>query len=316
MSAATAGAVFGLLIAGVVPLLFLWLIGRADPAGRVTDRLRAYRPESVTDGAHLGTGTPRARSAHSVFGGPAAELDRMLERADIDLDPRRFVTLTAGLVVILGLAAQTFVGSTVITVIVVCLGVAGPWIFLRMRAAARRGKLESQLADALLLIAGAVRAGHTLMQGVRVVAQEANPPIATEFRRVVQAIGLGHSVEAALEDLAARNDNYDITLAVTAVNVQRKVGGNLAELLERIAETVRERQRVQGEVRALTAQGRLSGLVISLIPVALLGIMLLLSPSYAGVLIDTALGRLLLAASAGSWIVGFVLIRKVMRIEY
>ena len=193
-----------------------------------------------------------------------------------------------------------------------------PRLYVKVRTGRRQRALQGQLADGLGMIAEAVRAGHTFLQGVKMMAREMSSPISVEMQRILDSIQLGRPVESALEDFAARNTSYDIGIAVTAIGVQREVGGNLTETLDRIAETVRERERerVRGEVSALTAQGKLSGLVISLIPIGLLLVMSLLNPEYMGALTGTGPGRMLLAVAGAGWLIGFLMIGKITNVRY
>jgi len=193
-----------------------------------------------------------------------------------------------------------------------------PRLYVKVRTGRHQRALQGQLADGLGMIAEAVRAGHTFLQGVKMVAREMISPISVEMQRILDSIQLGRPVESALEDFAARNTSYDIGIAVTAIGVQREVGGNLTETLDRIAETVRERERerVRGEVSALTAQGKLSGLVISLIPIGLLLVMSLLNPEYMGALTGTGPGRMLLAVAGAGWLIGFLMIGKITNVRY
>jgi tight adherence protein B len=193
-----------------------------------------------------------------------------------------------------------------------------PRLYVKVRTGRRQRALQGQLADGLGMIAEAVRAGHTFLQGVKMVAREMSSPISVEMQRLLDSIQLGRPVESALEDFAARNMSYDIGITVTAIGVQREVGGNLTETLDRIAETVRERERerVRGEVSALTAQGKLSGLVISLIPIGLLLVMSLLNPEYMGALTGTGPGRMLLAVAGAGWLIGFLMIGKITNVRY
>lgn len=302
--------------AGALPLLLAWHAQRSDPAGRLQTRLAAYGPASA--GATRAPAPPR--TGPFILPGPARRLHEglaaALSQADVGWSPAQYAQITIGLG--LGSGAMAFFTSRSAAMALLCtaFGLLAPWIYLRRRRQSRRSKLQLGLSDALLLIAGAVRAGHTFLQGMQVVAREGRPPVSTEFQRMLHALGIGQSVEDALEDFAQRSSDYDIRLMVTAIQIQRSVGGNLAELLESIAETVRAREQVRGEVRALTAQGRLSGQVISLIPVALLAILYVLNPNYVGTLTQTGPGRLLLAVSGTAWLMGFLAVRKVTSVEY
>ena len=224
-------------------------------------------------------------------------LDGTLAGADLGGKVGMYLTVTVLLAMVLGTIAAARTGSGLAAIPGAWVGAMLPRIYVKFRTSRRQCALQGQLADGLGMIAEAVRAGHTFLQGVKMVAREMSPPISMEMQRILDSIQLGRTVESALEEFASRNTSYDIGIAVTAIGVQREVGGNLTETLDRIAETVRERERVRGEVSALTAQGKLSGLVISLIPVGLLLLMSLLNPTYMGALTDTGPGRALLAVA-------------------
>ncbi len=217
---------------------------------------------------------------------------------------------------LLALIVVARTGTSLAALPAVFVGGMIPRVHVKVMAGRRQSAPQSQLADALGMIAEAVRAGHTFLQGVKMVTREMRAPISVEMQQIIDSIQLGRTVEAALEDFAARNSSYDIGIAVTAIGVQREVGGNLTETLDPIAETVRERERVRGEVSALTAQGKLSGLVINLIPVALLLLMSMLNPEYMSALTGTGPGRILLGVASGGWLFGFLMIGKITNVRY
>jgi tight adherence protein B len=157
-----------------------------------------------------------------------------------------------------------------------------PKIWVMRRASARLRAFNNQLPDTITLMANALRSGMSLLQAMDMVAREAGPPIAEEFSRVGREVGLGLSPEDALRHLQQRIRSDDVALLVTAINVQHEVGGNLAELLDGIADTIRERVQLKGEVRTITTQQRASGYILGVMPIVAAVLLMLVSPSYMG----------------------------------
>ncbi|MBI3176977.1 MAG: type II secretion system F family protein [Chloroflexi bacterium] len=164
-------------------------------------------------------------------------------------------------------------------------GVAGyfaPRIYIGMRKSARLKAFDNQLGDTLNLLVNALRSGYSVLQAMEAVSKELPPPISVEFRRVVQEIQLGLPMETALEHLLERISSEDLDLVVTAINIQREVGGNLAEILDVISYTIRERVRIKGEIATLTSQGMATGYAIAGMPFALMLLLGLVNPTYIG----------------------------------
>lgn len=155
-----------------------------------------------------------------------------------------------------------------------------PTIYLNYSARRRLRAFEDQLSQTLNLWVNALRSGYSVLQSMEAIATELPPPVSVEFERVVQEVRLGLSVPQALNNMERRVPSEDLDLVITAVNIQREVGGNLAEILDTISFTIRERVRIKGEIRTLTAQGRLSGWIISLLPMALAFILLAINAQY------------------------------------
>jgi tight adherence protein B len=153
------------------------------------------------------------------------------------------------------------------------------------------------------------------MQAADMVAQEMRPPISTEFARTVKEMNLGITMENSLGNLAKRIESEDLDLVMTAVLIQRQVGGNLAEVLDNIARTIRERVRIRGEIRTLTAQGRVSGIIISLLPLVMGVIIYVLNPTYIRVLFVNPIGQIMLGVSLAGQVVGILIIRRIVDIE-
>jgi tight adherence protein B len=202
---------------------------------------------------------------------------RRIAKSDVKLRVSEYIGLRIFFALLAGAAVYFILGQVVLfAVIALIAGSFIPPIYLSMAARRRLRAFEDQLSQTLNLWVNALRSGYSVLQSMEAIATELPPPVSTEFERVVQEVRLGLSVPQALANMLRRMPSEDLDLIVTAVNIQREVGGNLAEVLDTISFTIRERVRIKGEIRTLTAQGRLSGWIVSLLPIflafALLGI--------------------------------------------
>lgn len=240
--------------------------------------------------------------------------ERRLAEADLPLKGEEFIALTffcaAGAVL-----AMAAAGRPGLALPAAAAGGAVPWIAAKMAAKRRALRFDAQLADTLLVMANSLRAGFSFLQAIEMVQREMTPPVSREFGRTFRELSLGTSVEEALTALARRVKSDDLALVVTAVLIQRQAGGNLAEILEKISRTIQERVRIQGEIRTLTAQGRISGMIVGLLPVFLLAVLTAINPGYTGVLFTSSTGRLILLLAGASQLLGWFLIRKITQIR-
>jgi tight adherence protein B len=195
------------------------------------------------------------------------------------------------------------------------LGFSLPTLFRSQMQKQRRSKINDQLPDLLQTLAGGLRAGQTFIQTLDSAAQELGEPFRSELLRALRELELGVSVEASFEGLRERIDDDDFDLVVDAVLIQRKVGGNLAEILTNIAHTIRERIRIRGEVNALTGQARLSGWVLGLLPVAVGGLIYLMDPEYMSPMFTSPIGIGALVVAGVSEIFGMLVIRKIADVK-
>jgi tight adherence protein B len=203
----------------------------------------------------------------------------------------------------------------------IMIGMAGglvgylvPIYFLRFKIARRAKAFNNQLGDTLTLVANSLRTGYSFMQAVEMVSREMAPPISVEFARILKEMNLGIPTEEALNNMAKRVDSDDLDLVITAVLIQRQVGGNLAEVLDNIANTIRTRIRLKGELKALTAQGRFSGIIVGLLPLIIGTALYALNPEYMRLLFTHPMGKMMLMGAAGSMVLGLLLIRKIVNI--
>jgi tight adherence protein B len=190
-----------------------------------------------------------------------------------------------------------------------------PGFYVKMRQRKRLKDFNNQLGDAINLLANGLRSGYSLLQAMDAVANEMPPPISEEFQRVVREIGLGLSTERAMNNMLRRIPSDDLDLLITAINVQHEVGGNLAEILETISHTIRERVRIKGEIRVLTSQQMISGYVISFLPIGLGLILFAMNPTYMGRMFQDTCGIAMMAVAGVMMAAGFFAIQKIVNIE-
>jgi tight adherence protein B len=257
-----------------------------------------------------------------------ANLAREIARADLKLKVSEFLGIWAGsivgipllfVVLSLGLPALR---SPIALLVGALVGFMLPRFWLGRRKGGRLRAFDKQLPDTITLIANALRAGSSFLQAIELVVRESRPPVSTEFGRVIREVNLGLPFEQALENMVRRVRSDDLELMATAISIQHTVGGNLAEILDSIAYTIRERIRIKGEIRTLTAQQRLSGYVVGFLPMALAGFIFLAAPKFfdpmffnpPGVL-GLPAGLVIMGFGLFMMFIGFMLIRKIVDIE-
>lgn len=198
----------------------------------------------------------------------------------------------------------------------VLVGILMGFALLGLRIRRRRKKFTNQLGDMLTMVANALRAGFSFMQAFELISREMDAPMGREVQLVVNEVNLGNTLESALDNMQRRVASPDFELVVIAVLIQRQVGGDLASILDTISETIAERVRMKREVMALTAQGRLSGLTVAILPFAFTIIMSFINPTYLMPLIETDTGRMFVAGGIILEILGIIIIRKIVDIQY
>ena len=275
------------LIGGGVILLILLIIGVVvsitSDRSIVEERLGRYLdeegPAEVEKGSNRGMATEwlNRRVAKSSMGD---RVSRELARADLKFKVAEYFALVFMSTLVVAFIAYLIQPNIVSAVIGGVIGFFLPRFYVKRQQAVRLIKFNDQLSDMLNLMVNGLRAGYSTMQALEAVSRELPAPISDEFRRVVQEMQIGISMEAALENLLRRIPSDDLDFVVTAINVQREVGGNLSEILDTISFTIRERVRIKGEIRVMTANVRTSGMVLSLIPVFLTLALWFVSPEY------------------------------------
>lgn len=312
-----------LMISGLVFLsvfLFVYGIDRilASRTNTVGSRLDRYATRVMAE-------TEEARPSKSKGGffggrglnlGTSKQLALDLGRADIKLTPSEFVSVN--LLCIAGGALLGYLigrGDLLLALLGALVGFYLPRMYLNLMMNRRLQAFNNQLGDTLILLANSLRSGYSLLQSMETVSRELPPPMSIEFSRVVREIGLGLSIEEALQHMLERVRSEDLDLVVTAINIQHEVGGNLSEILDTISHTIRERVRIKGQIKAMTASQRLSGNVVALLPVALGIFMYTINPGYLAEMWTQACGIMMLISGITSVTIGYFAIRRITAIE-
>ena len=196
------------------------------------------------------------------------------------------------------------------------IGAIAPIAYIKNKQKKRRDMFESQLSDALMIASNCLKSGLTFNQAMDTISNECEEPIKSEFKRTVNEITFGSSQDDALEAMAGRVRSEDFDLVVSAVSIQRQTGGNLSEILDTIAGTIRERYKIKGEIKTMTGQGRVSGIIIGALPVALLLIMSLINKELIMTLFTTPIGNALLILSVVLETVGAIVINRIVTIKF
>jgi tight adherence protein B len=326
LGAGPARAIVALLaFTSVAAVVFAVLSRALAPRTRVDDRLRPYSREDERSPAkprELALAeTAVVQRAVAATGRLAARrrllpaMERLIERAALPLRPEEAVFFYAAAVIVAPLLALVASRSAFVTVVVLLMAAVGVPQTVKLKAAGRRRALLSQFPDVLRMLASSLRSGYSLAQALTAVAEEAPKPMADELARVVSEVRLGGDIEDAIRDMGDRMASADCGFVATAIGIQRQVGGNLAEVLTTVAETIVVRDRLRREARALTAEGRASAVTLALLPVGLGLAFYVLDREYISLLFEDALGQKMLIGSVVLAVVGFVWMRKALEVE-
>lgn len=253
----------------------------------VQERLQTYTSTQLTTGlvgqadeAEL-TLSPVGRILRRSFGKNYFErVEESLIRADVPLRPSEYI-LTRLILGATGflvgyLRVGTFIGAIILGIV----GFLLPFIYVKFRQSRRTNKFNEQLANVLMLMTNSLRAGYSFVKSLEVAANEMVPPISKELAKIFREVNLGYTMEEAMQRAAKRIGSEDFNVVVSAYLVQKEVGGSLADVMEKVAETIRERFKLQGEIRVMTSQGKLSGLVVGFLPFVVAILLLLVAPDY------------------------------------
>ncbi|HHZ16936.1 MAG TPA: secretion system protein [Clostridia bacterium] len=243
-------------------------------------------------------------------------IEEKLVRADIPLrgEEYLFLWLLSGLLP--GLLGVLLNGRLASGVILSFIGLILPPLLVKRAEEKKIIKFNLQLVDALAILSNSLRASYSFHQSIELVSREMPAPLGKEFARTFREVNLGTPLEEALNNMGKRIASEDLQLIITAVLIQRQVGGNLAIILDNISETIRDRIRIQGEIKTLTAQGKISGLVIGCLPFIIVVILMLMNPKFLEPLFQSSMGIMLIIWGLVSEVIGIIFIRKITAIDY
>ena len=320
------------LVAATAAFLAVVLLVLSTRRGKTDDpmssRLEAFRfgegaaaPTAQKGGklkeARSYSGLPILSTFLSQFRGSEA-IAIHLERAGVPLRVGEYYLIRWGmaglfLVVpfIFGIAPFNFGLGLVLSVV----GYMLPAMWINGKKKKRTTRINQQLVDFLGLVSNSLKSGYGLMQSFEFAARQMHPPIALEIRRMLRDSNLGMGAEDALNALGERIDSTDLDMVLVAINIQRTVGGNLAEILDKVASTMRERERIRGEINTLTAQQKMTGIVIGGLPVFMFAIFMVMNPSYESLLITETAGKAMLGVAVGLQVMGYFVMKRIMAIE-
>jgi tight adherence protein B len=247
------------------------------------------------------------------------KMARDLARADLKIKPGEYLALFFISIIGVGFIAWIVGGRDIISLIIgAVIGLFLPRMYVRRQQSRRLIRFNEQLADMLNLMVNGLLAGYSTMMAMEAVSKELPPPICDEFRRVVQEMQIGMSMESALANLLRRIPSEDLDFVITAINVQREVGGNLAEILDVITYTIRERVRIKGEIRVLTAQVMVSGKILAIMPIALITVLWFINKEYIMEFFNperAGCGYIALGVAGGLIIIGYFIMTRISNIE-
>ena len=238
-----------------------------------------------------------------------------LERANVPLRAAEAIFFWLAGALVLAVLGGVLAGTLVAFLFVLLFALLIPVAVLNFRASQRRREFHAQLPDMLSLLASTLRSGYSLMQGVEAAAQEVTDPMRRELQRVVTESRLGMPLEQALENVATRFNSKDFAWATMAIGIQREVGGNLAELLDTVADTMTQRERLRRDIKSLTAEGRISAIVLGILPFGIGAAIMVLNPGYMDSLWDETLGLVMLGGAFGLMLLGFWWMYRIIDIE-
>jgi len=318
---------FGAAAFGTLALVLVWEIVRDWwEQQAVRKQLNALLASGGAPGRKISEGERvlRRRAAEPLEAGWAAAVRGMpgvrtvvalLEESGVTWSPATFFLLTLGSAAAVGGVTLTVVGSLLVSSVVAAWGASLPYLYLRGRRKRLAEAFEREFPEALDLLTRAIRAGHPLTAGLRMIAEEGPDRAAEEFRKSFEEHRFGLPFEDALLGLVDRVGLVDVRIFATAVLIQRESGGNLAEILDKLASTIRDRFMIRRQLRVYTAQGRMSGYTLAALPIVVGFLIYLIEPSYVMVLFTETMGRLLLTVGFVMQIIGYFWIRKIVNIE-
>lgn len=306
---------------GTISAVLLWEWFQEQQRKRhMVDQLRALADDPT--GGTAGSSVFRSAVLQSPWLRPIIsrvpqfrDAEFMLQQAGLSWTLQTLLLLSVGTA--LGLGTMVLIASRSITVgaVATALGATLPYLYVRRRRTKRFNAFEEFLPEAIDLVGRALRAGHPLSAGFKMAADDGPEPVASEFRRVFEEQRFGLPVQDSLLSMADRVDLVDVRILVTAILIQREVGGNLAEILDNLASVVRARFTIRRQIRVYTAQGRMTGYLLSALPLILFALLYTINAEYMSILFTDPIGKILITVALTMQFIGFLWIRKIIKIE-
>jgi tight adherence protein B len=307
---------------GTISLVFLWEWFQENQRKRhMVDHLRSLANETIGR-SPMGSNVFRSAVLQSPWLRPIisrvpqlGDAELLLQQAGVSWSLQTLFLLSIGLAVALGSMFLILAGSIPMGLLGTGLGAMLPYLYVRRQRTKRLNAFEELLPDAVDLVGRALRAGHPLSSGFKMAADDGPEPVAGEFRRIFEEQRFGLPLQDSLLGMADRINLVDVRILVTAILIQREVGGNLAEILDNLAAVVRARFTIRRQVRVYTAQGRMTGYLLSSLPIILFSILYMINGQYMSILFTDPVGKILVGVALSMQLIGFLWIRKIIKIE-
>jgi len=309
-------------------VLFVLAIGKRESRSRFVEaRLKAFREDEKTsddekdvDGLRPKQTYSRIPALSSLLAGMGSTeaIALQLERAGVPLRVGEFYMIRLIAAAALFLAPLVFGFSLFNLFIALVLSVVGymaPSQWLKNKRNKRIGRIDAQLVDMLGMVSNSIKSGYGLMQSLEFAGSQLPAPLGLELRRMLREATLGMTSEAALGAMGQRINSKDLDLVLIAINIQRAVGGNLAEILDKVAYTMRERERIRGDIATLTSQQKLTGIVVGGLPFFMFAVFTVMNPGYMSVFFEENIGRIVLVVAVGLEVLGYLAMKRIMAIE-
>jgi tight adherence protein B len=316
----TAGTIGISLLAGLLVLVAcgFWFASRQGSwvKARLEPHLGVVRAASKTRRREHRTAT-RTQVVDGIEGVFAnlrqfRAVQSMIQRADLPLRAGELIAICGGVAFFIGLIAAVAMGSPIAALLGMAIGFSLPLLFVRMKATARLRRFENQLPDLLITVAASLKAGHSFRQGIQSAVEEGAEPAAKEFKRVLNETQLGKTMDDALGDMAERVGSKNFAFVITAVTIQRQIGGSLAGLFDMVAETVRQRQQFARKIRGLTAMGRMAAYTLTGLPFFIAIAVTAMNPRFMSPLYHTSTGHELIYAGLAMMTMGSLMLKKIV----
>jgi tight adherence protein B len=315
-------ATFALCLAAILGLYWVFVVRpETEQAKAVTSRLRpvdkggATSIEVAARIAKLST-IPALEAILTKNRGFSNAIERLIAEAGMTISVGRFIAITLASGALGWALGMMGLKLLIAGIVLGALGALAPFLVIRQKRNKRLHTFEEQFPEAIDLIARSLRAGHAFTTGLSIAADEMPAPVGTEFKRVYDQQNFGMSMPDALRAMALRVPVLDARFFVTAVLTQRESGGNLAEVLDNLSSVMRDRFKVKRQIRVISAHGRLSGWILSLVPPCLAGFLFFIQPDFMRILVDDPIGMRLVAAAVGLQLLGSYIISRLVKIEY